>query len=350
MTAEQRACSRRRWPRTRPACRRSWPNCKRGLPEVPKTPRRRRAKPRRQALPEHLRASSTATSPRHHLPTPECGQPMQRIGEDVSEKLDIVPAEFFVHRHIYGKWACRCCQTLRQEPAEPDVVDGGIPPAAGGAHADQPLRRPPAVLPAGADQRPLGVHTPRSTLAAWAGAGGAALEPLYERTSASCWAAGCCTPTRHRSRCWTLGLGQDEEGLHLGLGAQPSRSARRAWSTSSAWDAGRSTPWPSWAARDRRRMGRRWHGTCSPTSTRLQRRAGRQGVPAAQDPRPAPHMLGATSRNSARAQLPAQVAEEAMRRWARIYHDRGRLGAGRRTAARPASSWPSRCGTSSRCG
>jgi hypothetical protein len=25
--------------------------------------------------------------------------------EDVSEKLDIVPAEFFVHRHIYGKLA-----------------------------------------------------------------------------------------------------------------------------------------------------------------------------------------------------------------------------------------------------
>ena len=36
---------------------------------------------------------------------------MTRVGEDVSEKLDIVPAEFFVHRHIYGKWACRCCQT-----------------------------------------------------------------------------------------------------------------------------------------------------------------------------------------------------------------------------------------------
>jgi hypothetical protein len=30
---------------------------------------------------------------------------MQRIGEDVSEKLDIIPAKLFVHRHIYGKWA-----------------------------------------------------------------------------------------------------------------------------------------------------------------------------------------------------------------------------------------------------
>ena len=62
-----------------------------------------------------------------HCPNADCRQPMQRIGEDVSEKLDIIPAKFFVHRHIYGKWACRCCQQLHQEPAEPDVVDGGIP-------------------------------------------------------------------------------------------------------------------------------------------------------------------------------------------------------------------------------
>ena len=41
---------------------------------------------------------------------------MVRVGEDISERLDIVPAEFFVHRHIRGKWACRCCQILVQEP------------------------------------------------------------------------------------------------------------------------------------------------------------------------------------------------------------------------------------------
>ena len=31
---------------------------------------------------------------------------------DVSERLDIVPAQFFVQRQIRGKWACRCCQLL----------------------------------------------------------------------------------------------------------------------------------------------------------------------------------------------------------------------------------------------
>jgi transposase len=106
---------------------------------------------------------------------------MQRVGEDVSEKLDIVPARFFVHRHIYGKWACRCCQQLVQEPAEPDVVDGGIPASGLVAHtliscfADHlPYYRQEAIIAR------AGVHTPRSTLAAWAGAGSAALALLIE--------------------------------------------------------------------------------------------------------------------------------------------------------------------------
>ena len=40
----------------------------------------------------------------------------QRVGEDFSERLDIVPAQFFVQRKIRGKWACKCCQILVQEP------------------------------------------------------------------------------------------------------------------------------------------------------------------------------------------------------------------------------------------
>jgi transposase len=106
---------------------------------------------------------------------------MQRIGEDVSERLDIVPAEFFVHRHIYGKWVCKCCQTLVQEPADPQIIDKGQPTAGLVAHTlvsrfvdHVPYYRQEAI------NARSGVHTPRSTLAAWSGAGGAALEPLYE--------------------------------------------------------------------------------------------------------------------------------------------------------------------------
>lgn len=153
-----------------------------GMPEVPKTPKAARRQPRRQALPEHLERVEHRHEPEDtHCPNTDCRQPMQRIGEDVSEKLDIIPAKFFVHRHIYGKWACRCCQLLRQEPAEPDVVDGGIPAA--GLVAHTLISRFVDHLPY-YRQEPInarsGVHTPRSTLASWGGAGGASLEPLYE--------------------------------------------------------------------------------------------------------------------------------------------------------------------------
>ena len=150
----------------------------------PTTPPRR---PRRQALPDHLRRVE-----HHHEPddttctTPDCGQPMTRVGEDISERLDIVPAEFFVHRHIYGKWTCRCCQRqgierLVQEPANPQIIDGGIP--ASGLVAHMLISRFVDHLPYYRQEiinARAGVHTPRSTLARWAGEAGAALLPLYE--------------------------------------------------------------------------------------------------------------------------------------------------------------------------
>jgi transposase len=136
-------------------------------------------KPRRQKLPEHLRRVE-----HHHEPentTCACGEAMVRIGEDVSERLDIVPAEFFVHRHIRGKWACKCCQQLVQEPVEPQIIDKGVPTAGLVAHT---------MVAHFVDHLPYyrleqinarsGVHTPRSTLASWAGAGGASLKPLFE--------------------------------------------------------------------------------------------------------------------------------------------------------------------------
>lgn len=139
-------------------------------------------KPRRQALPEHLRRVEHHHEPENTTcPTPECGQAMVRIGEDVSERLDVVPAEFFVHRHIRGKWACKCCQLLVQEPAEPQIIDKGVPTAALIAHT---------MVAHFVDHLPYyrleqinarsGVHTPRSTLASWSGAGGASLTPVFE--------------------------------------------------------------------------------------------------------------------------------------------------------------------------
>lgn len=152
---------------------------KASLPETPDKPKAPPRKPRRQPLPDHLRRVEHRHEPESTDCT--CGAAMVRVGEDVSERLDIVPAEFFVHRHIYGKWACRCCQKLVQPGAIPEIIEGGI--AASGLVAHTLVSRFVDHLPYYRQETinsRSGVHTPRSTLASWAGQAGAALEPLYE--------------------------------------------------------------------------------------------------------------------------------------------------------------------------
>jgi transposase len=94
-----------------------------GAPD--KQPRR---SPKREPLPAHLPRVDQRIEPEDtHCPAPECGQAMVRVGEDISERLDIIPAQFFVQRQIRGKWACKCCQLLVQEPAAPQVFDNALP-------------------------------------------------------------------------------------------------------------------------------------------------------------------------------------------------------------------------------
>ena len=139
-------------------------------------------KPRRNPFPDHLRRVEHRHEPEYtDCQEPGCGRPMTRIGEEVSERLDIVPAEFFVHRHIYGKWACRCCQVLRQAPSVAQVIEGGI--AASGFVAHTLISRFVDHMPYYRQETVnarSGVHTPRSTLASIAGQAGAALEPLHD--------------------------------------------------------------------------------------------------------------------------------------------------------------------------
>ena len=138
-----------------------------------------RSKPKRQMLPEHLKRVAHRHEPENT--TCACGQPMVRVGEDISERLDVVPAQFFVEQHIRGKWACKCCQVLLQEPVEPQIIDKGIPTPGLIAHT---------LVSRFVDHLPYyrleqinarsGVYTPRATLAAWSGRGGAGLQPLYD--------------------------------------------------------------------------------------------------------------------------------------------------------------------------
>jgi transposase len=154
----------------------------RGQTPAPPPDEKTKSKPRRQVLPDHLRRVEYRHEPENTTcPSPGCGQAMARIGEDITEKLDIVPAEFFVHHHIRGKWACKCCQTLVQQPVAPQIIDKGMPAPGLIAHVlvSRFVDHLPYYRQEDINAR-SGVHTPRSTLASWSGQGGAGLQPLFD--------------------------------------------------------------------------------------------------------------------------------------------------------------------------
>ena len=148
-----------------------------------KTPSAPKSKPRRVALP--------ATFPRRDIPhEPEdtrcsCGCNLERIGEDISEKLDYTPGVFAVERHIRGKWVCRSCERLIQAPVAPHIIDKGIPTVGLLAQVltAKYLDHLPLYRQEGIFER-AGLALPRSTLAQWVGACGVQLQPLVDAMKA----------------------------------------------------------------------------------------------------------------------------------------------------------------------
>jgi zinc-finger binding domain of transposase IS66 len=60
--------------------------------------------------------------------TSECSSKLHRIGEDVSEKLDVVPAQFRVLVVRRPKYPCRACEdVVVQSPAPARLIEGGLP-------------------------------------------------------------------------------------------------------------------------------------------------------------------------------------------------------------------------------
>lgn len=59
---------------------------------------------------------------------PECSAPKKRIGEDVREQLEYVPASVYVLEHVYPKYACPHCQEhVSQANVPPRVIEKGLP-------------------------------------------------------------------------------------------------------------------------------------------------------------------------------------------------------------------------------
>jgi transposase len=149
-------------------------------PQAPRPPRPRAG---RQPLPDHLPRIEHRHEP-ESCTCGKCGSDLVKIGEDISEQLDVEPAKFFVHRHIRPQYACRPCETISAAPIPPAVIDGGM--AAVGLYVwviickyldHLPLYRLEQI--AARDR----VILSRTTMAEWVGRIGVALQPLADRLS-----------------------------------------------------------------------------------------------------------------------------------------------------------------------
>ena len=139
--------------------------------------------PKREKLPANLPRREV-----HHEPentTCSCGCALERIGEDVAEKLDYAPGAFTVERHVRGKWVCTKCETLVQASVAPHIIDKGIPTS--GLLAQVLVAKFLDHLPLYRQERIFeraGLAIARSTLAQWVGECGAQLQPLVDALTA----------------------------------------------------------------------------------------------------------------------------------------------------------------------
>ena len=136
----------------------------------------------RGALPAHLPRVHVTIKPENRN-CPCCRSPMHAIGADVSERLDVIPAQFRVLVTHRPKYACRACeQAVVQAPAPERLIKGGLPTEAMVASVlVVQIRLASAALPAGPDAGRQGLDIKRSTLAFWVGDAAAELRPVYER-------------------------------------------------------------------------------------------------------------------------------------------------------------------------
>jgi transposase len=147
---------------------------------VSPAPRPERRPPSRKPLPAHLPRDIHV----HNVGEtgcPDCGGTLRRIGEDIAEILEFIPARFRVIRHVRPKLACGCCNALIQAEAPERPIARGLAGPGLLAHV---------LVSKYCDHLPLyrqsqiyareGVDIPSSTLSDWVGQSSRLLSPLVE--------------------------------------------------------------------------------------------------------------------------------------------------------------------------
>jgi len=148
-----------------------------------KTPKQRRTSHGRQQLPAHLpREQQVHELSETERACPCCGEQRQEIGSEMSEQLEVIPAQVKVIEHIRKKYACRQCEehvVIAEKPPQP--IEKGLPGPGLLAHT---------VLSKYGDHLPLyrqedilsrsGVTIRRSTLCDWMASAAELARPLWQ--------------------------------------------------------------------------------------------------------------------------------------------------------------------------
>jgi len=130
-------------------------------------------KPVRQSFPDHLPRIDVALEPEEDVST------MRKIGEEVTEELDLEPARLFVRRYIRPRYVCaEESFHIAELPARP--IEKGIPGPGLLAQiiVDKFVYHLPFYRQAQRYER-MGMKIPSSTLNSWLPAACNLLEPLY---------------------------------------------------------------------------------------------------------------------------------------------------------------------------
>jgi transposase len=146
-----------------------------------------RKKPGRKPLPQDLPRIEVIHDLTAEEKMCECGVQMDRIGEEESEKLDIIPARMQVIRHIRYKYACKNCEgvesdgpTVKIAPTPVQIIPKGI--ATPGLVAHILTAKFEDALPFYRQEKifdRLGVDIPRPTMCGWAMKVAEQCQPLF---------------------------------------------------------------------------------------------------------------------------------------------------------------------------
>jgi transposase len=148
-----------------------------------------RRKATRRNFPDHLPRRRIV----HPAPTscPCCGgSNLSKIGEDVTETLDVVPRQWFVTEHVREKFSCRACEKITQPPAPFHAIARGYagPSLLAMILVDKYANHQPLNRQSEQFERE-GIELPLTTMADHVGACAATLMPLYELIKAHVFAA-----------------------------------------------------------------------------------------------------------------------------------------------------------------